>query len=156
MLIANLICVVNVIPRATLILTHHACGLILTACNCALHLSHSLNLLRRVGLVKVSDRMRTFLSRLHQSLHCLAYVVFVTFDLIIHIIIFIAHIVNIFDCRALILLKIVQICCRRHLFTLTLIQLEGLSVRDNFSRCTVILVGWWAASLQSWRSRWRT
>ena len=97
--------------------------------------------------------MRTLLSRLHQSLHCLTYIVFVTFDLIIYIII-IAHIVYILNSRALILFKLVQICSRGNLFTLTLVQLEWLSVRDNFSGHIVILICRWAASLQSWGS-WR-
>ena len=166
MLVANLVCIVNVISWATLILMH-TCRLllfavrccrrkyayILTTCNSTFHLSHSLDLLRRMWLVKVSDRMRTLLSRLHQSLHCLTYVVFVTFDLIIYIII-IAHIVYILNSRALILFKLVQICSRGNLFTLTLVQLEWLSVRDNFSGYIVILICRWAASLQSWRS-WR-
>ena len=61
MLVANLVCIVNVIPWATLILMH-ACRLllfaiscsrrkyayILTASNGTFHLSHSLDLLRRM------------------------------------------------------------------------------------------------------------
>ena len=55
--------------------------------------------------------MRTFLGRLHQSLHRFTYIVFFTLNLIIIIVVFIAGIVYILDRRALILFKLIEISC---------------------------------------------
>ena len=177
MLLADLIGVLDTIARAVLVLEKTGCWLLLLAgCSSrgrvaggedllhvwllaagsrgyALHLGHSMYLLRRVRLVEVRDRVRALLRRLQQGLHRLANVVLVTFNLLI-----IVNVVNIFNRLTFILFKLIQIGCWRNLSVLTLIQLKGLPILllASLLYCRLLLLGssQLTASLKSRRPRW--
>ena len=69
-----------------------------------------MNLLRRVRFIEVSNWVvHAFLSRLEQSLHCLAYIVLFAFEAFFVRIFVIVHIVDVFNCRALILIQLLFI-----------------------------------------------
>ena len=103
----------------------------------SLHQGHSLDLLRGVRLIEVSDGVRTFQSRLKQGLHGLTNVVFVTLH---HLFIIISVIDNIILDRRTDLFDVWRLDQIRW-YLVTLVELIGLPI-CSLSHITILQGRW--------------